>query len=588
MRIVVREEITESAELRGVWNDLALRMEHPEVFYTYEWAVAVQRAYGNSRKPLLFLGYEGETLVGLSALARENDGSGDVVFLTASTADYCDFLSEPARRSEFVGAVVGELRNRKMGRVILTNLPADSSTVGAISAAARNSDYKLHSRTAYFCARVILGSVEERSALKLATANKRKLRRSFRQLEKKGPVCVRHDSEWGQIEPILPSFNQAQVARFLSTGRISNLLGGERRKFLYELARELSSSGWLVISRLLAGEVAVAWNYGFNFAGSWFWYQPTVEAGRQYADASPGYCLLAKIVERACDGSEVKVIDLGLGAEEYKDRFATANRETLYCVLNRSLPAHLGVVARDAAAALAKASPRMESYLRGIISYITGLRARIREAGFWGASKGAARRARSFLFASDETLFFEWEGGGRNFPGMTGVALDSNILGAAAIRYADDPGALAFLMGAAQRLRVESVDGFALVDGDRTPLQFCLARDFEGVERAELQRNVHAPGKNAVMLFDYFCPASAGGGFVREEIGALADQLLGQGKIPWISADATNERLRREIESAGFTYRFSLKRSKILFFKKTRNSTSSPAVKTLSGSARGL
>ena len=72
---MVREDIPEDSELRRAWNELALRMERPEVFYTYEWAVAVQRAYGGTLKPLLFLAYEGESLVGLVALAQEKTGS---------------------------------------------------------------------------------------------------------------------------------------------------------------------------------------------------------------------------------------------------------------------------------------------------------------------------------------------------------------------------------------------------------------------------------------------------------------------------------------------------------------------------------
>ena len=586
---MVLDEITEGAELRRAWNDLALRMERPEVFYTYEWAVAVQRAYGDSRKPLLFLGYEGASLVSLVALARENNGSGDVVFLTASTADYCDFLSEPARRCEFVAAVFSELQTRKIGRIILTNLPADSCSVAAISAAARKRHYKMHSRTAYLCARVILGSVEERSALKQATTNKKRLRRNFRELEKEGRVCIRHDNQWEQIEPILPSFNNAHVARFLSTGRISNLLWVERRKFLYELARELSGSGWSVVSRLLVGEVTVAWNYGFNFAGNWFWYQPAVESSHPYADFSPGYCLLSKIVELACDRPEINVVDLGLGAEDYKDRFATANRETLFCELNRSLAAHLRVVLRDRAAAIAETSPRIEGHVRGIISYISRSRARTRDSGLWELLTGVARRIRRFLFATDEILFFEWGGGNQNRLKLKTVRLDSDLLGAAAIRYADDPAALTFLMRSAQRLRLGKAQGFALIAADRTPLQFCWVNDFERVEREELQRSLHTPSKNAVMIFDCFSPASAAGnGFFGEEITALADQLLTQGRTPWISVDATNQYFRQGIENAGFTYRFSLRRSRIFFFKTTKNSTSSLGAEKLASSAPEL
>ena len=196
MRIVVAEEIPEDPELRRSWNELALRMERPEVFYTYEWAVAVQRAYASSLKPLVFFAYEDELLVGVVALAWERTGPRGVTFLTANTADYCDFLSEPGRRQEVVEAVFSELVNSNISKIVFANLPEDSCSVSAVSAAASSRQYHRHSRQGYLCARVVLGSAEERATLKKATGGKKKLRRYMRDLEKKGRVCVRHDTHW--------------------------------------------------------------------------------------------------------------------------------------------------------------------------------------------------------------------------------------------------------------------------------------------------------------------------------------------------------------------------------------------------------
>lgn len=566
-------------------------MERPEVFYTYEWAVAVQRAYGDVRKPLLFLSYEGESLVGLVAFATEKNGSRDLSFLTASTADYCDFLSDPGRRREFVEAVFCELQTRKIDKVVLTNLPADSCSVAAISSAAPKCGYNLHSRSAYLCARVVLGSREDRAELKKGIAGKKKLRRNLRELEKKGRICIRHDTQWEQIEPILESFNRAHVARFLSTGRISNLIRSERRKFLYELVRELSCSEWAAVSRLLVGEIPVAWNYGFRFAGSWFWYQPTVESSHEYADFSPGYCLLSKIVELACDYPDIDVVDLGLGAEEYKDRFATASRETLYCVLNRSFSNHIQMVVREGAVAVAKASPTVEGRLRLMISYVARFRARARNAGGLGLLMGAFRQVRSFLFASDEVLFFEGtaENQFRLQRSTTLLPLDSELLGAAAIRYADDPATLGYLMRSAERFRCEQDHGFALITAEGTPVHFCWVRDFEGFKIPELDRSLRAPAEDAVIIFDCFtAPSARSGGLFGEAIGLLADQLRAQGKVPWIFGDAADQVTLLAIEKSGFTYRFSLGRTRIFFFNRTRDSIPSLGAKNLARSAPEL
>ncbi len=577
MRIVVREEIQEDSELRRSWNELALRMERPEVFYTYEWAVAVQRAYGSSLRPFVVLAYEDEVLVGLVALARDKTGSRRVTFLTGNTADYCDFLSEPDRRQEVVQAVFSELTSRKIRKVVLPNLPADSSSVAAVSAAS-SRQYHLHSRQGYLCARVVLGSAEERAALKQATGAKKKLRRYLRDLDKKGKVGVRHDTQWERIEPILQSFNRAHVARFLMTGRISNLTRSERRAFLHELAKELCRVGWLTVSRLLVDEIPAAWNYGFQFAGSWFWYQPTVNSS--YEDLSPGYCLLAKIVESACDRIDIDVVDLGLGAEDYKYRFATVDHQTLYLVLNRSFLDHLRAVVRDRAAAAVKASPRIESLIRNIISYISRLGARLREIGFPGLFTWFSRRIWTSLSAFDQVLFYDWPAGKKNPVGPCGVSLrkfDSDLLGAAAIHYSGDTATMDYLLRSAQRLRSDGDRGFVLVTAEGVPVHFCWVKDFEGFRMAELERTLRAPCADAVMIFDCFTPAPVRGhGFFPRAIAALADQLNSEGKAPWIFGTATSQASLRGIEESGFAHKFTLGRKRVLFIQKAKDSMPSP------------
>ncbi|MGA2019065.1 MAG: GNAT family N-acetyltransferase [Candidatus Sulfotelmatobacter sp.] len=573
MRIVVETEIREDSDLRRAWNDLALRMEHPEVFYTYEWALAVQRAYGDRLKPLVFLAYEGDALVAVVAFASEKTGSS-LGFLTSSTGDYCDFLSEPGRRQEFVDAVFAELKNRTTAKIVLTNLPADSSTVAALRCAASSRRYHLRSRTAYVCARVVPGAGEERVSLKHTVGGKKRLRRNMRELEKRGGVSVRHDTQWDQIEPVLQSFHRAHIARFLATGRISNQVRKERRAFLYELAHELSHSGWVTVSRLFVGETAAAWNYGFRFAGSWFWYQPTVNSG--YEDFSPGYCLLAKIVQLACDSPDIDLIDLGLGAEDYKERFATAGRQTLYVVLNNSFAGHLREIVRENAAAIAKASPKVENGIRSVISYAGKMRARLGESGVLGLMRWVGRRTLNSLFAYEKVLFFDSPRSDESQMGNSGLTLrqlDSDILGAAAISYEHDPVTLNYLMRSANRFRSEESVGFALVTSEETPVHFCWAKNFEGFEMAELGRKLQAPCANAVMIFDCFTPVSARGhGFFAEAIAALAHRLRSEGKAPWIFGAATNQASLRGIEKSGFTYKFSLGRRKVLGFVKEKDS----------------
>jgi CelD/BcsL family acetyltransferase involved in cellulose biosynthesis len=158
---------------------------------------------------------------------------------------------------------------------------------------------------------------------------------------------------------------EAHIARFQATGRVSNLAQPERRVFLEELAKLLSEHGWVVLTRMMSDEKTLAWNYGFQFQGVWFWYQPTFDS--ELEKYSPGFCLLSKLVEEAVENPDLNMVDLGLGAEEYKERFANQTRETLYVTLRASAVQHAREIVRYRAAEIVKASPKVEAAARGVL-----------------------------------------------------------------------------------------------------------------------------------------------------------------------------------------------------------------------------
>jgi CelD/BcsL family acetyltransferase involved in cellulose biosynthesis len=566
----VLDHIPGDPELRQAWNRLALGMEQPEVFYTFEWVRAVCSAYREQMTPLVFLGYEGDTLVGAVALARKN--KGDVVFMAADTADYCDFLSDPIIRPVFIQEVLSALRVKRVSSAVFTNLPADSASAAALSSACANAGYHLHARPAYECARVVFGDSERRTEVKQALLARKRFRRNIRELQKRGGLTLQHETSAVAVERLLPAFIRAHIARFLETGKISSLIREDRRVFLRELAREMSDEGWIAFSRLLVGDITAAWNYGFRFGGSWFWYQPTVND--LFGDFSPGYCLLAKIVESSCDSQEIRLVDLGLGAEGYKDRFATDSRRTLYCELHSSLLMHSRAIARYRAASLATSSPKIEKRLRGAIGVAKDLRSRLGSRNE-GSLKRLTRMVRRSLFHVDNILFFEWPHENRSFSSSSTHLrqLDSDKLGSAALQYGNDPASLRFLMRSAQRLRSGLGLGYVLVTAEDMPVHFCWACDFEGFQMAELNRTLKAPCQNAVMIFDCFTPHTARGhGFFGDAISLLAQQLTAQGKSAWIFGAATNSNSVHGIQKTGFQYRFTLGRRRILLLNQVKDS----------------
>jgi CelD/BcsL family acetyltransferase involved in cellulose biosynthesis len=134
---------------------------------------------------------------------------------------------------------------------------------------------------------------------------------------------------------------------------------------MQELAKGLAGAGVVTLSLLKIGGRPVAWNYGFQFQGSWFWYQPTFDSREE--ENSPGHCLLSRIVMEACDMKTMAVVDLGLGAEGYKERFGNSTRQTLYVTLTKSRRHHIQQIARYRAASLLKGSPKLELFIRRLL-----------------------------------------------------------------------------------------------------------------------------------------------------------------------------------------------------------------------------
>jgi CelD/BcsL family acetyltransferase involved in cellulose biosynthesis len=572
LRIVLLKEIPDDLNLRREWNALVERASDPQVFYTYEWALAVQRAYSAILQPLIFLGYDEQGLLqGIAALAVDAT-TGYASFLCATTGDYCDFISLPGHKNAFTGEVLRKLGEAKIRNLSLTNLPADSNTLEALRQATRGSEYLLFSRTAYVCAQVRLSELQRRPGEnKPVLPRKKMLRRFLNAMGREAPVRLDHSRSWSEIQPILPQFMQAHVARFLVTGRISNIARPERRVFLEELAKLLGENGHVLLTRMMSGANTFAWNYGFRFKDTWFWYQPTFDSDLE--KYSPGFCLLAKVIEEAADDPRIKFVDLGLGAEEYKERFANHSRETLHVSLNISALSHLRGMVRYKAAEAVRAWPPAEKAMRSCLARAKGLRPRMQEMGLGQTLLWAIDRSRSAIAARDEVFFYELTSPNRKLLENQGVFLakiDLAVLADAAMQNCDDDGTLQYLLRCAQRLQAEPESaGFVLSNDHGELLHFTWAKPFETFHWAELNSGLQSPTPGAMVMFDSWTPVSQRGrGYYAPTLALAVSRIASEGKRSWGFSASTNFSSVRGLEKAGFRRDFTVLRYRLLFWQR--------------------
>ena len=534
-------------------------VEQPEVFYTYEWALAVQKAYKARLPPMAILGYDAsEKLFGVVALTAD-DHCKTASFLCATTGDYCDFITEPGRRDEFVSAVLAELKTRGIKNTAFTNLPVDSATFAAIRKETPKQRFYCYTRTAYVCAQISFDALEvKRDGHRVAPGLKR-LRRFEKAMPADLPVHTEHLRSWDAVQPTLPELIQAHVARFLEIGRISNLADYDRQVFLGELARLLSERNWLVVSRMLTGTVPVAWHYGFVFHNKWFWYQPTFDSSVE--KHWPGFCLLSQVIHDALENSSLRMLDLGLGAEAYKGKFANTSRETLHVALHSSLVRHWATMLRHRLAEAARSSPGVERLAENVRESFRKLRARLREEGSRKTLGWMMMRVFERIWSSTEVNFFK----GGDFPESARgdvhlLPLTLKSLAQAAILYKDDRATCAYLIRAAKRLRSAEAEGFVLTDRAANAVHFAWVGSFDGFYCSELDLALDAP-EGTVMIFDCWTPATLRGkGFYEQAISLLASKMQASGREPWIFSATSNVPSVKGIEKAGFQFRYSLVR----------------------------
>ena len=561
MHTRIVHEIPDDSALREQWNALVFQARNPQVFYTYEWARAVQLAYGRSLCPLLVLGYdEEERLRGVAALAAPK--GQPVSFLCASTGDYCDFIADEQHVDDFASQILHALHRNGYGDLVLTNFPEDSAAYAALSGAARSSGFHLFKRTAYLCAQVRLADITADDGT-LALPRQKMVRRSLRALGSEFSVAVLKKSTWEQVSPMLPEFFRAHVARFLFTERISNLIRPERQLFLVELARLLSAEGWLCVSQISVGSRNLAWNYGFNFLGTSFWYQPTFV--NDLEKHSPGFVLLSKLIEDAATDARIHTVDLGLGAETYKEAFANATRRTMYVTLHRSALKHWKEIARFRVSALIAARPRLEQAVRNLRAKAIAVQRRIGKRGLLSTLAGVLSRMRRWIASREEVFFFEASLAASERHECSIVSVTHELLAEAAMQSYEDEETLQYLIRAALRLRKGEGQGFALIDANGRPVHFAWIAAFEGFFLSELNARVDAPSANCVMLFDCWTPAaSRGGGYYAQAITQVARLLREQGKSTWIFSADSNVASLHGLAKAGVQKRYSLVRRRLL------------------------
>jgi hypothetical protein len=279
----------------------------------------------------------------------------------------------------------------------------------------------------------------------------------------------------------------------------------------------------------------------------------------------------------------MRVVDLGLGAEGYKERFCNATRATLHGTMTPTLRRHWTTMARYGLATLIKRSPHVESMLRGLIRRASAVGRRIRTGGVPGFLAWGLTRLRNLIFSRDQVFFYRLLGHrpqafSTEASSLHLIPLDLDALAAAAIRFEGDAETHDYLLRSAARLRAPNARGFALRAPDGCPVHFCWVSPFAGFFMDELKVRLETPTPTADIIFDCWTPSAVRGNhYYATAIARTAEQLVREGRDPWIFSAATNTASVHGLESSGFELQYSMVRRRTLVVQKVAKIPCAPS-----------
>jgi hypothetical protein len=158
------------------------------------------------------------------------------------------------------------------------------------------------------------------------------LGRHVRAAQRKFSLVTESSRDESRIRQLLPSLAQLHIERWRFDD-VESAFHQPQRIRQYESAMSRA-----MITQVMADEEILGIHYGLVFDGILLWHTPVINVA--FLDFSPLEILMSAVAE-SCDLMGIGTIDLGLGEETYKARFATDSRDVYEFTIPVSRKGHV-------------------------------------------------------------------------------------------------------------------------------------------------------------------------------------------------------------------------------------------------------
>lgn len=327
--LLAKPELIEGlAELEAIedeWRELAEQTGN--AFVTPEWYRAWFDVYGRDARPAVSLVRRSDgSLAGVIPMARTGSGARSRTrFGGANLGDlFHPLVSDPGDDDAIRACAAALLGAHRSGTVVLDNVETAATWPSELAAAPRVPLTGRHYRGAVLPYIELggLGSWDDYLATRSRNARSQ-LRRYERNLHREfDDVTLRRTDDPAALRADLDVFFRLHYARWEDRGGSSSA-GDRVQDFHARFAAAALERGWLRLWFLDVGGKPVAAWYGWSLGGRYSYYLAGFDP--DWAKHRVGHVLLCHTIKEAISEGASEY-DMLLGDEDYKSRFATAER----------------------------------------------------------------------------------------------------------------------------------------------------------------------------------------------------------------------------------------------------------------------
>jgi len=264
-------------------------------------------------------------LVGIAPLFKSNHAGRPALLLLGSLeiSDYLDLIVRGADLPRFLGGLLDFLDTSGLSAGAAFdwyNLPDSSPTLPALKAEAEKRGWTYTEEVYHPTPRIALGGDFEAYLASIEKKQRHEIRRKMRRAAEYGiPVRFRIVEDGAALDTEMEALFELMV----QDSQKAAFLTAAMRSQLQASVRAAHENGYLWLAFLEVNGAKAAATLNFDYKNKLWGYNSGVN--REFIDLSPGWVLLAHVIQWACEHGRYE-FDFMRGDEEYKYRFGAANR----------------------------------------------------------------------------------------------------------------------------------------------------------------------------------------------------------------------------------------------------------------------